>query len=71
MKLFEKNEGKEDRIVRAVLGALLLAAILLASIQAPLSYLAGLVGLILLFTAAMGSCLLYSLFGFKTLSKKK
>jgi hypothetical protein len=66
MKLFEKNVGKTDRIVRFVLGLLLFAAGAFY-LGSPIAYAAYFVGLILIATGALGTCALYSLLKFTTL----
>lgn len=58
-----KNLGTADRIVRVVLGLALLS--LLFVLEGPAKY-AGLAGLILLGTAAVGTCPLYLPFGIRT-----
>ena len=65
-KLLPTNAGTPDRVVRAALG---LAVLSLAFVgpMTPLGYL----GLIPLFTAAMGSCPVYTVFGFSTCPTKK
>lgn len=62
--LFPRNESTLDRVVRVVLGLLLLG--LLAVGPVPGWGLAGLIGLIPLVTGAVGSCPLYRLFGVST-----
>jgi hypothetical protein len=66
MKLFEKNVGKTDRIVRFVLGLILFAAGAFY-LGSPLAYAAYFLGLILIATGALGTCALYSLLKFTTL----
>ena len=63
-KLLPKNVHKIERAIRAVLGLGLLS--LLAVGPVPGWGLAGLIGLVPLLTAALGSCPLYTLFGFST-----
>jgi uncharacterized membrane protein len=67
--MLAKNESAVDRIVRLVVGGGLLVVSLtsfgLASAK-PLGIVLAVLGAILLFTAATGSCLLYKLFGFNT-----
>ncbi len=67
--MFTHNEGAADRAVRAVVGVGLLAlsftSLGIASAR-PLGIGAALVGAVLLFTAASGSCLLYRPFGIDT-----
>ena len=63
-KLLPRNEGTVDRVVRVVLGLGLLS--LLAVGPVPGWGLAGLIGVVPLATAALGSCPLYTLFGLST-----
>ena len=63
-RLFPKNEGTVDRAVRAVAGLGVLS--LLAVGPVPGWGLVGLLGLVLMGTAALGSCPLYTLFGVST-----
>ena len=67
--MLTKNESTIDRVVRGVLGAGLLVAAFaglgLTSAK-PLGIVAALIGAVLLFTAATGSCLLYRPFGIDT-----
>jgi hypothetical protein len=63
-KLLPRNEGTVDRVVRVVLGLGLLS--LLAVGPVPGWGLAGLIGIVPLATAALGSCPLYTLFGLST-----
>ncbi len=63
MNLFQHNMGKTDRIVRAVLGVLLIGNVFFA-LQNPIGW----VGVILLATAIFGICPLYSLLGLNTKS---
>jgi hypothetical protein len=59
----DRNVGSLDRIIRAVIGILLLG--LYGALEPPLKY-ATLIGLIPLGTAILGSCPLYSLLGMST-----
>ncbi len=72
--MFERNESSLDRVVRLVLGGGLAVASLtslgLPSAR-PLGILFGLIGAVLLFTAATGSCLLYRLVGVNTATKSQ
>ena len=67
--MLTKNESAADRVVRTVLGIGLVAvsftSLGLTSAK-PLGIVAVVVGAVLLFTAATGSCLLYRLFGLNT-----
>ena len=65
----QRNESLVDRLVRLVLGAvaLILAFLILdAGSAAAGGVVLAVIGAIILFTAATGSCLLYSLFHFST-----
>lgn len=70
LKIGEKNVGMIDRVVRIIIGIVLIAAFALGWISAPWSYLVALIGLIALITGAVGTCALYSLLGMNTLGKK-
>jgi hypothetical protein len=59
------NEGRIDRILRIVFGVIFLLAGAMY-VTAPLSYLAYLVGIILLFTGLSGFCGVYTLLGINT-----
>ncbi len=69
MKIGEKNVGMIDRVVRIILGIVLIGVFALNMVAAPWSYLVALVGLIVLVTGAVGTCALYSLLGMNTLGK--
>ncbi len=68
--MFEKNVGQTDRIIRGIVGLVLLAlaATSLAGIWA---WIAGVFGVVLLGTAALGTCPPYALLGINTCSMKK
>jgi hypothetical protein len=70
LKIGEKNVGMTDRIIRIVIGIILLAAFALKMVAAPWSYLVALIGLIALVTGAVGTCALYSILGMNTAGKK-
>jgi len=63
--MFTKNEGPLDRGIRAIVGALALIAgfTMLSGLW---QIVAGVVGLVLLVTAAIGICLLYSVLRINT-----
>lgn len=63
MKFFAKNEGTIDRALRVMLGLGLLSL----TIVGPAT-LWGLVGIVPLATGLLGTCPVYSLFGFNTCS---
>ncbi|MCR4408436.1 MAG: DUF2892 domain-containing protein [Anaerolineae bacterium] len=69
--MFQQNEGMIDRIVRAVLGLILLWAGLwpLGGLRAVVGIIVTLIGLILVFTALTGFCLIYRILGISTLRK--
>jgi len=59
-----------DRVVRIILGIVLIGVFALNMVAAPWSYLVALIGLIALVTGAVGTCALYSLIGLNTLEKE-
>ena len=63
MNLLKNNVGKIDRIVRVVLGVLLIGNVFYA-LKNPIGW----VGVILLITGIFGICPLYSLLGLNTKS---
>ena len=70
MKIGEKNVGMIDRVIRIIFGIVLLYLFVANMVAAPWSYLVALIGLILLVTGVVGTCLLYSMIGMNTLGKK-
>jgi hypothetical protein len=69
MQIGEKNVGMIDRMVRIILGIVLIAVFALNMVAAPWSYLVVLIGIIALATGAFGTYALYSLIGMNTLEK--
>ena len=67
--MFEKNMGSADRAIRAVLGVLLVIAFF-AWLSGTWAWVALIVGVVMLATAAMGSCPPYSLLGINTCKTK-
>ena len=63
------NESPLDRVVRAVLGVILLGVGIFV-VRGTIGIVLDVLGGILLFTAATGMCLLYMPFKFSTLKKK-
>ena len=63
MNLFKRNMGKTDRIIRVILGILLIGNVFFA-LQNPVGW----IGVILLVTGIAGICPLYSLLGINTKS---
>jgi hypothetical protein len=69
MKIGEKNVGKIDRVIRIILGLILLYLFVANMVTVPWSYLVALIGLILLVTGVIGTCPFYSIIGMNTLGK--
>jgi hypothetical protein len=61
-----RNESNVDRIVRALVGAVLLIAWVAGWWTGALAVVSGAVGIVLLATAAIGFCPLYRVFGIST-----
>ena len=59
-----------DRIIRVIIGIVLIVVFALHKVAAPWSYLVLLIGIIALVTGVFGTCALYSLIGIDTLGKK-
>ena len=55
----EKNVGTFDRIIRVVIGIILPYAVATGKVQGILMYVAGILGLMMLITAALAYCPLY------------
>lgn len=66
MNLFKNNVGNVDRIVRILVGALLIGNVFVG-LQHP----AGWIGVILIVTALFGICPLYSILGLNTKTIKE
>jgi Inner membrane protein YgaP-like, transmembrane domain len=60
------NESGWDRVVRVVLGVLLVGAALAGAVTGALGIVAGVAGLVLLATGVVGWCPLYRLFRVST-----
>ncbi|TVR93652.1 MAG: DUF2892 domain-containing protein [Trueperaceae bacterium] len=60
------NEGTLDRSLRAIVGVVLVAAWLLGWLTGTLAIVLGIVGVVLLLTAAVGFCPLYRVLGMNT-----
>ena len=61
MDLFKKNVGKIDRVIRVVVGIILVGNVFYA-LQHPIGWL----GVILIVTGIVGTCPLYSIIGINT-----
>lgn len=67
--MFKHNAGNADRIIRLIVGIVLIGAFFIYP-ESPYRWFA-LIGIIPLVTALMGSCPLYSIFGISTCKMKK
>ncbi len=63
--MLKKNLGTIDRVIRAIVGIVLIALYFIYPDMA-YKWLSLIVGLILLFTAIVSSCPIYSIFGIRT-----
>ena len=66
MNLFKNNVGKIDRVIRLVVGIILIGNVFYA-----LHHPIGWVGIILIVTGIAGKCPLYSILGLNTKKKKE
>lgn len=70
----EINVGKNDRILRLIIGLVLISVGIYSytqtSFSAPLSILSSLIGVISVTTGAAGYCMLYSILGTDTCSEE-
>ncbi|MCZ7380761.1 MAG: DUF2892 domain-containing protein [Candidatus Methanoperedens sp.] len=67
----EKNAGTIDRVVRVVIGIILLYAVATGMVNGIVMYVAGLLGIMMLVTAALAYCPLYPVMKIDTASKEK
>lgn len=65
------NESATDRIVRVIVGIVLLAAAVFGWIVGGWGVVLGVVGAVLVLTGAIGFCPLYALFGASTAPRKR
>jgi hypothetical protein len=63
------NESNVDRIIRAVVGVVLLFLGFGGALSGTLAVVADILGVVLLFTGAVGFCPLYAMLKFSTLKK--
>ena len=63
--MLARNMGQTDRIIRAIVGVVLLI-LAFASLSGAWAWVAGIVGVVMLATSAMGSCPPYALLGINT-----
>jgi hypothetical protein len=66
--MFPRNVGSVDRVIRVVLGVALLAFFFLVP-ESPWRWV-GLIGIVPLLTAALGSCPLYTILGMSSCPAK-
>jgi len=64
--MFTQNESMLDRVIRFVLGAVLLYAWYTVLVTGVLATVALVIGVVLMLTGLIGWCPLYSLFGMST-----
>lgn len=67
--MFAKNMGQTDRLIRGVVGVVLLILVF-TSLSGTWAWIAGIVGVVMLATSAMGSCPPYQLLGINTCGTK-
>ena len=67
--MFAKNVGTVDRTIRAIAGVVLLI-LAFTSLAGLWAWVAGIVGVVMLATAALGTCPPYTLLGINTCSVK-
>lgn len=67
----KKNIGTIDRIVRVVIGIVLIILFVLNVTDSWFDYILGIFGLALLITSVIGYCCLYSILGFTTCEQSK
>ncbi|ASP21549.1 membrane protein [Antarctobacter heliothermus] len=66
--MFAKNVGQSDRIIRAIIG--IVAIIAFFTVSGSWSWLLLVVGIVMLATAALGTCPPYALLGINTCKLK-
>lgn len=69
--MFKTNMGGMDRAIRAIVGIILLALYFMGTVTGAIGWVALIVGILLLATAALGWCPPYSLLGISTCSTRK
>ncbi|MFP1632304.1 DUF2892 domain-containing protein [Zhengella sp. ZM62] len=69
--MFKNNMGTADRAIRAIAGVVLLALYFMGTASGAWGWVALIVGVVLLATAALGWCPPYSLLGINTCGVKK
>ena len=66
----ETNEGTVDRVIRVILGSVLIIGPMQFGLSGVLAIIVMLIGLIMLITGIIGHCGLYTVIGINTLRKK-
>ena len=66
----ERNVGTVDRVIRIILGLILLIGPMQMGYSCAVAYIVMLIGVILLITGIIGYCGLYNVIGINTLKKK-
>ncbi len=66
----ETNEGTVDRVIRVILGSVLIIGPMQFGLSGVLAIIMMLIGLIMLITGIIGHCGLYTVIGINTLRKK-
>jgi hypothetical protein len=66
-----KNVGQTDKIIRIVLGIVLIALDFFEVVQGMLSWVLGIVGIVLIITAFLNFCPLYKIIGQSTCPVEK
>ncbi len=66
LKLFARNEGKVDRVLRVIVGAVLISLVFIGPQTAW-----GWIGLVPFVTGLVGTCPVYTLFGMRTCPMKE
>ncbi len=68
--MMKKNVGNIERVIRAIVGLVAIAAFALGLVEGTMGIVAIIVGVIMLFTASIGWCPPYSVFGINTCNVK-
>ncbi len=63
------NESSTERVIRVIIGALLVAAWLFGWLSGTWAVVLGIVGIVLIVTGAVGFCAVYALLGVSTARK--
>ncbi|WP_425045470.1 YgaP family membrane protein [Primorskyibacter sp. S87] len=67
--MLTRNMGQTDRVIRTIIGIALIA-LAFAALSGGWAWLAGIVGAVMLATAAMGNCPPYAILGINTCNTK-